>query len=234
MNRIQPASPEALIGLRLAPNVVRWFCLLFLLLASFGKVSAAFIIVVGDYELAPGLPDQKVELYFSNTIAPQEVAGLDFNLQVADGGPEATGGSVDGPSITNVDLKTNTVFGGVAATQVTAPSLDQVRVESITLDSGTVSVPVASDSSLLMATVTFDTTGFNTLGASWTLKINGTLNGNSQFLDGGANAVAISETAGSISIAAVPEPEAFALVAAGFLVLFRLWTRRSERLDSLA
>ena len=228
MNRPQTASPEISMCLRLAPHIVRWFSVLLLLLASFGKASAAFIIVVGDYELAPGLPNPKVELYFSSTEAPQELAGFDFNLQVGDGGPEASGGSLDGPSITNVELKTNTVFGGLAATQVTAPRLDQVRVESITLDSGTLSVPVANDSSLLMATVTIDTTGFNSLGESWSLKINNTLNGNSQFLDGGANALAITETTGSIAIAAVPEPEAFALVVAGFLVLFRLWTRNSE------
>ncbi len=220
--------------MRLAPDFLRWIGLLLLLLVSSGKAQAAFIIVVGDHELAPGLPDQKVELYFSNTAAPQEIAGFDFNIQMGDGGPEAPGGAVDGPSITNVDLKTNTIFGGVAATQVMAPSLDQVRVESITLDAGTVSVPVATDSSLLMATVTVDTTGFNTLGASWSLKINNTLNGNSQFLDGGVSAVAISETAGSITIAAVPEPKAFALVAGGFVVLFRLWGRRREGLGSSA
>ena len=212
---------------------MHWFCWLLLLLVSLGRASAAFIIVVGDYELAPGLPDQKVELYFSSTDAPQEVAGFDFNLQVGDGGPEATGGSVDGPSISNVDLKTNTVFGGLAATQVTAPSLDQVRVESITLDSGTVSVPVANDSSLLMATVTIDTTGFNTLGESWSLKIHGTLNGNSQFLDGSVNPVAINSTAGSLTIAAVPEPGFYAALSGGLLFCFALW-RRGEVSDALA
>lgn len=213
----------------------RWLLLLISALAGIGESQAAFIIVVGDSELAPGLPDQTVELYFSNTDAPQAVAGFDFNLQVGDGGPEAPGGSVDGPSITAVDLKTNTIFGGLAATQVTAPSVDQVRVESITLDGAdaTVSVPVAADSSLLMATVTFDTTGFDTIGASWSLKINNTANGDSRFLNGDVNAVAIADTAGSITIAAVPEPEAYAALTGGLLVLYVSWSRRRRGSQTL-
>ena len=181
------------------------------------------------FELAPGLANQEISIYYSNTDSPQVIAGFDFNIQVGDGGPEAPGGSVDGPAITAVDLQTNTIFGGIAASQVTAPSVDQVRVESITLDSGTVSVPVATDSSLLMATVTIDTTGFDTIGESWTLNINNTLNGDSQFLDESANAIAITAAASSITIAAVPEPEAYAAFTAGLLVLFTIWSRRRDR-----
>jgi hypothetical protein len=198
-------------------------------LAGIGEAQAVFIMKTESYELAPGLANQEISLYFSNTDAAQSVAGFDFNLQVGDGGPEAPGGSVDGPSITAVDLHTNTIFGGLAASQVTAPSVDQVRVESITLDSGTVSVPVVADSSLLMATVTIDTTGFNTIGESWTLNINNTLNGNSQFLDGSANALAITAAASSITIAAVPEPEAYAALTAGLLVLYTVWAQRRDR-----
>jgi hypothetical protein len=202
-------------------------------LAGMGEAQAVFIMKTETYELIPGVANQEISIYYSNTAAPQSVAGFDLNLQVGDGGPEAPGGSVDGPSITAVDLKTSTIFGGLAASQVMAPSVDQVRVESITLDSGTVSVPVVGDSSLLMATVTIDTTGFNTAGATWTLNINNTLNGDSQFLDGSANAIAITAAASSITIAAVPEPEAYAAFTAGLLILFTIWSRRRDRVATV-
>jgi len=68
-------------------------------------------VAVGDHVLLPDMEDQQIQIFVTpdDPITPEFVQGLNFNIQVADGGPEV-GGVVDGPVISDVDIITGTIF----------------------------------------------------------------------------------------------------------------------------
>ena len=63
------------------------------------------IIDLPDLLLQPNTPNQSFDLFVQNGGTPFAVTGILTETQVADGGPEA-GFSIDGPSISNVDVIT--------------------------------------------------------------------------------------------------------------------------------
>ena len=136
-------------------------------------------IDVGDHLLQPNRPGQVIEILVEGG---KPVQGVEFFLQVADGGPEAPGGAIDGPAITDVDVLTGTIFAnnndGEAGHGSIIPQFWQ---------SGTVtdrdSDPDTVDAEGLLAVVTIDTTGFyvDDVNHPWELKLTGTLMGDSDF-----------------------------------------------------
>ena len=70
---------------------------------------AGIIIDIGEITLQENLADQVVPIFVGGG---DLVQGINFNLQVADGGP-LEGGSILGPAITSVDLiGSGTIFFG--------------------------------------------------------------------------------------------------------------------------
>lgn len=170
-------------------------------------VAAAPIINVGNHILQPDLAGQTVQIFVSGGDAVQ---GLNFNAQVADGGPGDAGGVIDGPNLTHADIITGTIFATNNSGEVNPGSLPQIAIRTTTTNSGT----VAAEG--LLATLTVDTTGF--LVGTWDLKLAGTLNGNTDFA--GVPAAIVN---GTITI--VPEPHALGLAGLATLGLMR---RRSR------
>ena len=159
---------------------------------AFGQV-----INVGAHSLLPDTPGQTIEIRVSGGAAVQ---GVDFNVQIADGFP--TGGTVDGPNITGVDiigtaLNPTIFFGNANAPQVLRQD-PQMWSLFTTTQSGTV---VANG---LLGILTIDTTGWFT--GNWTLALGNTQEGPTDF-----TLVNATITDGSITV--VPEPVSSVAVA---------------------
>jgi len=170
-------------------------------------------IDVGTHDLLANTPSQTVQITVSGDALVNFVL---VDCQIGDGGPLG-GGKITGPSITNVDVVTGTIF--------------QYNNEGNAYGSGTIIPQVAYQGTItnystggfvtatgLLATVTIDTTGFTTVGATFDLKLKGTLNGDTSF---GDSVPAPIITNGTIRIVAAPEPGSLALVVAGAGMLLR-------------
>lgn len=174
---------------------------------------ATLSLNVGTRPLLPNTPNQTLEFQIFNDGLPVAVAGLIFNVQVADGGPMA-GGAILGPRITGIDLLTGTIFSGNNAGQTSGAFVDQFRDARTTTAAGTVNVPSGLSR---LAQVTFDTTGFAAPG-SWALSIGNTLNGPSRYFGADASSVPINIQDGTLEAV----PEASTLWAAAGLAAFAL------------
>lgn len=132
-------------------------------------------IDIGDWILLEDTPGQTITISVTGSV---QVDGIDFFLQVADGGTEA-GGLIDGPAITDADIFTGTIFGsnntGDAGDGSLAPQFWQ---------SGTTTIdPTTVTANGLLATVTIDTTGFFAAGVDnpYDLLLSDTIMGDSAF-----------------------------------------------------
>lgn len=185
-------------------------------LIAFLTASPAFpaAINVGTHYLLPNTPGQRIALYVVGT---EDAAGMDFNVQVANGGPELEGvvargrvivepgEGIDGPEITGIDLVSGlpggpaTVFGAVDHRVISPYSIvPQAWVGGIVVEQpfGTV---VANG---LLGTVTFDTTEFS--HGSWDLFLGNPHNDTTTLLDNSVPAphpIPLQITEGSIQIA---------------------------------
>lgn len=148
-------------------------------------------IVVGNHALLSNTAGQQIQLFVTGN---DQVSGLNFNLQVADGGPGA-GGSILGPVITGVDLvsQPGMIFYQNSTTVLNPGSAPRLAVRSFTTASGTV---IAEG---LVAIVTFDTTGI--AGGTYPLKMSATVNGDSDFAG-----VPINIVNGTITLPTPPVP----------------------------
>lgn len=180
-------------------------------LASLASVPArGATINVGNNYLVPNTAGQVIRFYVTGAEAVQ---GLNFNVQVGDGGL-AAGGVTIGPAITSVDITGGTIFSGNNTGQVNALGLPQIAVSTITTSSGT--VPASG----LLAAVTFDTTGF--FVGSWSLSLSNTLNGSTDFAG-----IPATIQNGTISTYIVV-PEASSVVGGGMGLMLLLLHRRAS------
>jgi len=178
----------------------------------------AATISVGDHDLFANRAGQSVEIYVSGGEAVQ---AMNFRVQVADGGPEVPGGTVDGPAITDLDIVNGTIFDGNHTTVVvegeSGGPYPQWEGRTVTTSSGTVSADG------LLGTVTLDTTGFSR-GESWDLIIIDTANGTSTELIGNEGLIPFSINPGTINL--VPEPPVFVQLLGLAAAILPLWLRR--------
>jgi hypothetical protein len=129
-------------------------------------VTDAASIQVGNHQLLPNTEGQQVEIFVTGGEA---VSGVNLFVQVGDGGPELGNFGVapgtDGPAISAVDLKTNTIFALVPNAQDDLPGLPQVAISSIEFGSPG-QTTLASGK---LVTLTIDTRGFES--GSWELRL---------------------------------------------------------------
>lgn len=172
------------------------------------------MIVVGEHELLPDTPNQTIPIMVTGG---DSVQGLNFRFQVADGGthPQA-GGSIIGPSISDIDLMTGTIFDGNNTGQNDLLKLPQIWVQSITASANT----VVADG--LLATVTVDTTGFMT-GDEFELRIGDTLDSATDFAG-----VPVDITDGMLRIG-IPEPTGVVMMITGLALLCTARRRVGQR-----
>src|SRR5438270_12902097 len=78
------------------------------ILAMSAEAFATPVINVGSHDLLPGVPGQTIPIIVTGDQSDY-VDGLNFTIQVNDGGPDL-GGTQAGPKITYVDLIHNTIF----------------------------------------------------------------------------------------------------------------------------
>ncbi len=138
------------------------------------------VIIVGTHHLVANQPGQVLTISVSGG---DPVYGVNLNVQVANGGPEAEatghlppGAGIDGPAITAVDLLNGTILQANNDGQVDA--LDrgewpQLACSFALTNEGTVSADG------VLAQLTFDTTGF--YGGTCALRLGKTLNGPTDF-----------------------------------------------------
>ena len=123
-------------------------------------------IDVGQHFLRANAPGQKIEMLVTGG---QIVSGADLFVMVGDGGAELVDlglpAGTNGPRLSAVDLKTDTIFAAIADQPIDLGSLPQVANWSIS--STTAGVDVEADG--LLATLTIDTTGF--IEGTWDLSL---------------------------------------------------------------
>jgi len=168
------------------------------------------IVVVGNHALRPNMANQTIAI---GVTGADPIEGLNFRIQVEDGGPlPPAAGPPTGPVITSVDLITGTIFADNFSEQTDLLRLDQIWVQSVTTESGT----VIADG--LLATVTFDTSGFTQ--GSFRLALAETLDGPTDFAG-----IPITITDGMLHV--VPEPSNWIMGLPVCLVMILLHRRPS-------
>jgi hypothetical protein len=164
----------------------------------------ALEVQVSHVLLAPNQPGQTINVTVSGG---EFVSGVNLYAQIGDGGPELEAFGLpagdDGPSITNVDLKTEGIFGLVPDPAVNLGGIPQVAVWSLGIAAQGGAVPAQGK----LATLTIDTTGF--AYGRWDVKLSGVLaelNGGPFSTDFAGLSAAI--TNGSLRINAGPAGDA--------------------------
>jgi len=160
-----------------------------LILATLGAAFAALaachapaaVIDVGTHVLVPDLAGQTIDISVSGVSPDDDVQGVVFNVQVADGFPDFAPGdppsTIDGPNITGVDLLApGSVFGSVANTGQN--DIEQ-REQFWRVGTSTTGGAVLADG--LLARLTIDTSGWVASDGPWELKLADTFNEDTNF-----------------------------------------------------
>ena len=161
------------------PRLIATFCWSVWMLSTLQIMdTAAATIDVGIHRLLPETKEQVIQFNVVGTAADQ-IQGLNFNVQIADGGPEA-GGTIDGPEITRVDivggiLGLSTIFTDNNVGQSGGPVVSQVAEATTTTKSGM----ITADG--VLGFIEIDTTGFAVGSGPWDLILSNTLNAPTDF-----------------------------------------------------
>jgi len=140
--------------------------------------------------------------------------GLELDLQVGDGGVDI-GGALTGPTMTAIDLTTNTIFSANGPNQANVVAFPLAR-------QSTVDTATAVLANGIIGRVTFDTTGIG-LG-NFDLLLTGVAGAFDTTFFNGANALAATVPNGTIRV--VPEPSSMAIIiAASAGLVFRRYRK---------
>jgi hypothetical protein len=179
--------------------------------------SGSAVVTLGTYYLDENKPNQTIAIHVSGAA---QISGMNFNLQIGDGGPAA--GGTPGPVFTGLDLVDNTIFQSDHADPLNLGSIPQALTwDIVTAADGDY---VAADG--LLATVTIDTTGFSR-GMTFPISIGNIRNGATNFVYDGVTGVPTALADGTIII--VPEPSTLMLLSAAGLVFFGWAGHRAMR-----
>jgi len=204
---------------KLRRQIVRGLCITLVITVAAFSSSLCFavpVIVVGDHALLANTSNQTFDIFVTGG---DPVQGVNFRVQLADGFPDVPGSTIDGPDITAIDLiGPGTIFEGNNTGQNSVETRAQAWEQRTTTSAGT----VAADG--LLARITFDTTGFNTIGQQWDLVLANGFLGNTDFTLIGADV-----TNGTLAI--VPEPSSLALVGLGAVIVIGLGAHRKWRVN---
>lgn len=146
----------------------------------------------------------------------QAVSGLEFNIQINDGGADL-GGTSTAPTIKSVDLINGTAFAnGTNPTQTDVVSDPLARQSTVDIAD---TVPAAGT----IAVVTLDTTGL-TLGERFTVSLTNVAGSDTTFFDANGIGSPISPTSISVTVVeststAVPISSPAGLAALGVVLL---------------
>lgn len=202
-----------------------WRIMLGLLSGLVGSsASAAVFINVGNPVILPERAEQKIAITISNDGPPLDLGGLALLVQVADGGP-AFGGSISGPSIDGVDLLNGTPFEGKNLGGQ-FPAIDNTPQRQFWNVLG-VGATLATGSGQLLATISFDSTGFSS--GTWDLSLAFSSGATTRLVDPEGDPIDVSITNGTLTV--VPEPAAGAAIIGCLLVGVSLanWAKRRPR-----
>lgn len=194
--------------------------------ASVSGAGNPFQVIVGSHNLQPEMAGQPVTLQVSNTSSsPLHVAGLNFYMQVADGGPGF--GSIFGPAIEAGDLTTGTLFAGNNNGTVISPDNTlHLAYWGVTTADGTVTL--AANETRNIGTFIFDTRGVS--AGSYDLELVWTWTDPdptpTTFVAPGGAEPGIEIHSGQLVV--VPEPWAVSLISSLALGGF-VWVRRSRQ-----
>jgi hypothetical protein len=147
----------------------------------------------GSITLFPNTAGQQVQ--FNIADGSTQIDGLEFNIQVGDGGA-ALGGTDVGPLITDIDLITGTIFASASPTQVDVVTFDLARQSTVDTTS------TVGDSGLL-ATVTFSTVGLS-IGQFFDILLTGVAGSFDTTVFDGASTLTTVAPNGLIVIVPVP------------------------------
>ncbi|MCB1097132.1 MAG: PEP-CTERM sorting domain-containing protein [Verrucomicrobiae bacterium] len=178
---------------------------MFAMLCATDVVNAALSITVGNIDLQPNQSGQTVSFFVNNTDASTDVGVGSFRIQVVDGEDTTTA-----PTITSVDAITGTPFDGMNTGELGMAT--GVRRWESSLTAFPSAVPFLNGD--LIATVTFDTTGFFFGDGPFSVSLTSTGPGGpypTEYRDGSNNPIFPTLTDGQITI--VPEPSTSLLLA---------------------
>jgi hypothetical protein len=154
-------------------SALQRFCPLACVFALIAPATAqAANITAGMHTLLPDMPGQQVQIF---TTGGEAVSGIDFFVQIGDGGT-IVGGVDTGPTITDLDLVTGTIFAANNSGVFTDPA---PLIWGATTTTTTGTVPANG----LLATLTIDTTGLST--GQFELILNPPATGPTAFADPG-------------------------------------------------
>jgi hypothetical protein len=165
------------------------------------------------------LPDTADQVVHLNVSGGDTIWGEDLNFQINDG--------ISGPTITNLDIITNTIFSvsntgqghpdlpdiGVLGIFTTGPYADRVAMVYTTTEA-----PATTVDNGLLVTLTISTEGFT--GSTFTLNMVNTLNGPSDVITSDFTTINMTFPSNTFTVA-VPEPAAGALLLVGAALLVR-------------
>lgn len=188
------------------------------------KSQAGLFMNVGSVLILPETADQAVEFFVENqSDVPIFVAGLSWNLQVADSGPPERGGLgiESGPVIERLDLITGAFFEANHTEPVDAGSVLQFANWTVTTESGVLAIDPGAV--VLMGIAYFDTTEF-VAEESWDLFAGTTINGPTTFFNALGEVIPVSIGEGRLAV--VPEPTEWACFVGLMLGGWCVWRRR--------
>ena len=173
------------------------------LLAS--PAAAEIFINVGNHELLPDTPGQVMRISVTRD-SDDTVEGLNFLLQIGDGGAALGGEDGSAPSIMDVDVTTETIFDG----NNNGDSIVENTIQYWEIKTTTVAGVVDADGTL--ANITVDTTGF--FSGGFDLKL-------AQILDRfDTDFAGVSATITNGQVTIIPEPIAAVFLSVGGFALF--------------